>query len=178
MSSDGAYPKSSRGGSFHTAQATALPPCPATPLPTFVVTRSVPSMVSPSCTGGLGGPTTAASTCYTTTSGSCFTDGPGNYGNNERCSITVQRRTGLAVQNGWVVPAGDYFFLTGSATRYTTAASLNSLVLNAGDVINWYSSFTRTGAGYVICVRAPILVPNLVPLKSSKLCCGRTLAQL
>lgn len=110
-------------------------------------------MVQPTCQGGLG-PTTSASTCYTTTSGTCFTDGPGNYGNNERCAISVLRTTGLRVVGSLSLQACcDYFFLTGSTTRYTTATAINNLVLQSGDTLNWRSDFRTTTTGYTICVR-------------------------
>jgi hypothetical protein len=51
----------------------------------FRVTSASPTYT---CTG----PTTEVQgTCFTTNNGQCVTDGPGNYGNNERCTIEVLR---------------------------------------------------------------------------------------
>eukprot|EP00035_Acanthoeca_spectabilis_P031174 m.12791 g.12791 ORF g.12791 m.12791 type:complete len:210 (-) comp4585_c0_seq1:1966-2595(-) len=64
----------------------ALPGC-SYPMATdfFRVTASLPSNV---CLSGTY-PTGPASTCYATSSGSCITDGPNSYGNNERCTVSL-----------------------------------------------------------------------------------------
>jgi len=145
------YSSSSNVASGFVICATPLPPCgPISRNTTFIVTAARPRFVSGTCAGGLG-PTTSASTCYTTTSGSCFTDGPGNHGNNERCTISVLRPIRLSTSGTFSLGSGDYFTVTGSSTRYTTSATLSTVVLSAGDTINWYSNFFRTGTGFTVC---------------------------
>lgn len=94
------------------------PPCAAPTAADFFAVSFVNQGTS--CAGVSG-------ICYTTSSGACFTDGPGNYGNNERCTISVRRAGTLYVQGTLGIAPGDYFLVSGSFTRRDTAAEINGL---------------------------------------------------
>jgi hypothetical protein len=119
-----------------------------------------------------------ADACVVTPNGSCFTDGPSNYGNNERCTVTVLQPTFLTVYNLSIDAGFDYFSasLLGlsdtdddrddgyrndeiaarsrrQVTRITTAAEFEGLMMIRGSTITWQSDFTDTSAGFTICVR-------------------------
>lgn len=90
--------------------------------------------------------------CYTTSSGTCFTDGPGNYGNSESCTFQVLRSARLAVVGTLSLAYPDGFRFQGSSTlRYTTASLNNRLVL-ANSTFTFTSSSSTTRTGYLICV--------------------------
>lgn len=129
---------------------TATPPCAAQVSGGFfVVSAATPTM---GCTGG-GGPTSEAQgTCYTTSSGTCFTDGPGNHGDNERCTIAVRRSGFLTVAGVLALePCCDYFTISGSATRRNTVDTLNGVSIQRGQTISWRSDASVTFSGFTIC---------------------------
>lgn len=103
-----------------TPAPTSPPPCAAPTAADFFTVTFTNQGTSCAGVGGI---------CYTTSSGSCFTDGPGNYGNNERCSILVRRAGVLAVQGTLGIATGDYFLVSGSNTRRNTARQINGLVV-------------------------------------------------
>lgn len=136
----------------------------------FRVTNAVPTMT---CVG----PTSEAEgTCFTTADGACITDGPGNYSNNERCTIDVLRSGFLFVNGSYDIERGiescsvggtcyDYFTMTGSSTRFTTSSSLEGIVLTAGTTINWLSDSSVTRDGWTLCGSVSIAI--LVPFRSN-----------
>lgn len=100
----------------------------------------------------------AQGTCYTTTSGTCITDGPGNYSNNEFCTITVLRNGFLSVSGPLNLQINrDYFTFTGDGTRRDTFAELQGRVIGAGQNITWRSDATGVGSAFTLCVRPPSL---------------------
>jgi len=93
----------------------------------------------------------SSDTCYTTENGACITDGPGDYGNGERCTITVLRSTRLVVQSLSVQAGNDYFRVNNTGTRRDTANELTGLFLRAGSTLDWRTNGGNRQAGWVIC---------------------------
>ena len=71
---------------------------------------------------------------------SCFTDGAGSYGNNERCSISVLHDTTLSSTSFSTEPNFDY--LTVGGTRFSGTSGPQGVAASAGDVISWYTDGT------------------------------------
>jgi hypothetical protein len=105
------------------------------------------------------GPTrTAQGTCFVTQSGGCITDGPNNnYGNNERCTISVLQDTYLTVSGTFSIQGCgnngcyDYFTINDSTTPLATASSLDGLFLPAGSTMRWRTNGNTVGAGWTLC---------------------------
>ena len=106
------------------------------------------------------GPTTEAEgTCFTTLNGSCITDGPGNYGNNERCTIEVLRNSVVSVSGTFSVESYfDYFTIGTSSTRVYTASSLQDRVVLAGTTVRWLSDNSATRVGWTLCATVSLPV--------------------
>jgi hypothetical protein len=69
------------------------------------------------CTNG-GGPTNdSVGTCFVTASGSCVSNGPRPYGNNERCTVQVLQDGWLSVAKLDVESYYDYLSYSGSGLR-------------------------------------------------------------
>jgi hypothetical protein len=128
----------------------------------FSVSAAVPIQT---CQSGAGPTTAAEGTCYTTTSGTCFTDGPGDHGNNERCTINVLRNAFLATVGTFDVEQNfDYFTIGTSTTRLQTSAVINSTTVMAGSTLNWRSDGSVTNSGFTICATAaPTMSPTRAP---------------
>ena len=131
----------------------SLSPTPAGYVYPFVVTNG--SEYGCSLTNGGGGPL------------ACFTDGPGDYSNNERCTFTVQRDVRLLVvsfdtQVHWDRLIFDEDkWVTGDTA--SAGAFLDGMLVTAGSVIRWqsdsnnadpYSGQTIAYAGFVVCAVA------------------------
>ena len=115
------------------------------------------------------GPTTEAEgTCFTTLNGSCITDGPGNYGNNECCTIEVLRDTYLYVSGPFVIwsllesKGADYFTVNDDLKIDENGFGFDfeNLYVTAGTTIRWSSDFLQTYAGWTLCgsVSAAMLI--------------------
>jgi hypothetical protein len=122
-------------------------------------------------TCGVGGmPISAAKgACYTTSSARCFTDGPGNHGNSESCTIRATQSVRLAVAGSFSMHGSDGFRITGSSTLRNTPQELNNYPVTTARNITWTSTSTVTRAGYTICVsfvsRPPCTVWLLIDLR-------------
>jgi hypothetical protein len=112
------------------------------------------------------GPTTdAQGTCFTTLNGSCVTDGPGNYGNNERCTISVLQDSFLYVSGNFNVEGGtgcstggsncfDYLTINGSypaVPALIISAAFQGLPVFAGTTIGWVSDDSVLRDGWTLC---------------------------
>jgi hypothetical protein len=132
--------------------APTLPDCDALDANAyFQVTLSQPLM---GCAGG-GGPQSRfsnRSTCYTTSNGTCFSDGPGTYGQYEVCHVRVLQSVWLYVppdaELEIVSPAG---FQVDYGSRLSTYNQLNSLQVRAGEYIRWESGSSSGHGGYTLC---------------------------
>jgi hypothetical protein len=119
----------------------------------FAVTSSIPER---GCNGN-GGPTNQyQGTCFTTTSGTCFTDGPGDHGNNERCTINVLQQSYLSTVGPMVLETCcDWLIVNGTNTRLQTSADINATRVTAGQQILWQSDASVTTDGFTVCVSDP-----------------------
>jgi hypothetical protein len=97
-------------------------------------------------------------TCFTTLNGSCFTDGAGDYGNNERCTVSVLQSGYLTVSGTFDVEcvgsAGgcyDYFTINSSTTKLGASTSLEGVFLPAGTTVNWLSDGSTVRSGWTLC---------------------------
>jgi hypothetical protein len=80
----------------------------------------------------------------------CVTDGAGDYGNNEHCTIQVATATTVTATSYIVESSSDY--LTVNGQRYPLSGSGPSNVLvPANGVITWQSDGFVNHAGFVLC---------------------------
>jgi hypothetical protein len=101
--------------------------------------------------------TAGASACQIDSNG-CATDGSGDYGNNERCTITVTT-AGAVTATQYTVQTYygyKYDYLTIAGTQYRYSAPTN-VAVSVGDTISWYSGNSGNGAGFTLCPRARTL---------------------
>ena len=119
----------------------------------FRVTNAAPTMT---CSGATS---EAEGTCFTINNGTCVTDGPGDYGNSERCTIEVLRAGFLAVYGAYSIEScsdvtgtcSDYFTINSSSTQLNTASSLEGIALTSGTTIRWTSDTMFVGEGWTLC---------------------------
>ena len=135
----------------------------------FRVTNAVPTMT---CVG----PTSEAQgSCFTVNNGTCITDGDGNYGNNERCTIEVLRPGFLTVNGSFNIEGCssfsgncyDYFTINGSSAELITSSSLEGVELTAGTTINWISDNSIIRSGWTLCGSVSLSAFESPPLVSS-----------
>ena len=117
------------------------------------------------------GPLTVASSspsgaCIINSNG-CVTDGPGSYGNNERCTITTSVAVTLNSVGTFATESG-YDYLTIGGTRYQGASGPSGVALPAGSSFTWTSDSSVANVGYVICATAAVAAgaPPQAPILS------------
>lgn len=86
---------------------------------------------------------------YCQLSGACVTDGPGNYGNNEECTVEVLQ-TGLLSATEFYTESG-YDYLTIGGTRYQDTSGPSNLPVTAGTPFSWRSDGSVTYPGWTVC---------------------------
>eukprot|EP00036_Acanthoecidae_sp_10tr_P017367 CAMPEP_0206307582 /NCGR_PEP_ID=MMETSP0106_2-20121207/11408_1 /ASSEMBLY_ACC=CAM_ASM_000206 /TAXON_ID=81532 /ORGANISM="Acanthoeca-like sp., Strain 10tr" /LENGTH=479 /DNA_ID=CAMNT_0053738575 /DNA_START=320 /DNA_END=1756 /DNA_ORIENTATION=+ len=130
-------------------------PTPAPTAPTEAPTTLAPTTTpTASPTGGcfasgffevspLGGP------CITTQNATCVTDGPGDYGNNERCTIRVLKTIPLDVREWNTETTHDR--LTIGGTSFSGSNTPNGRVVTEGETLTWSTDGTVVQAGWTIC---------------------------
>ena len=149
------------------------PTSPTTPRPTL-------SPTSPTAAPSTTSPTSAAPTVWVSpfvlasgaqygcavvgnggAPGSCITDGPGNYANDERCNFTVVRTVQLVVVSFDTEAGFDALTVNShaySGTMMYVSSSLNGVQVTAGSQITWISDYVNLGnilhSGYMVCAVA------------------------
>jgi hypothetical protein len=85
----------------------------------------------------------------------CLTDGPGDYGNYEECSIRVSRAVVLTARQYDVEK--DYDFLTIGFQDYKTSGDSQIVGVSApaNSIINWRTDGSATAGGFVLCETSP-----------------------
>ncbi|EOD12039.1 hypothetical protein EMIHUDRAFT_247589, partial [Emiliania huxleyi CCMP1516] len=107
---------------------------------------------------------TGSEYCHLTISSdgrSCVTDGPGNYGDNEECTVEVLQ-TGLLSATEFNTESG-YDYITIDSKRYQGAAGPSNLPVTAGTRFTWQSDGGVTDMGWTICFQQSPLPPPPPP---------------
>ena len=101
--------------------------------------------------------------------GTCFTDGPGNYGRYERCSVVALQNV-MVTASEYSVTVGDYLTIYpvgGPSTGYRYQASANApnnVPLPAGSTITWQADRSGYAGGFTLCATtAPSPPPTSPP---------------
>lgn len=103
------------------------------------------------------------SRCQTTNGGQCVTDGSGNYGNRERCTMRVGYATTLYTTQ---FSTENYFdYITIGGTRYMGTSGFSGVSVASGETFRWRSDGSVVRAGFVIC--ASPAAPRAPPPPSS-----------
>ena len=84
----------------------------------------------------------------------CVTDGPGEYGNNEACTVRVMVSGTLTATEFSTEGGSDYVTIGG--TQYGGTAGPNKVSIGAGAEFSWYSdrstSHRIADSGWTICL--------------------------
>jgi len=105
---------------------------------------------------------TGSQYCQVETGGLCVTDGVGNHGNLEACTVRATQdlyatSTYFSVETYW-----DY--ITINTTRYSGSGGFSNVFMNANDHMAWYSDTSVTYGGWTICATTePMVAPPTMP---------------
>ena len=88
--------------------------------------------------------------CEIVDDGRCVTDGPDEYGNNERCVVKALRPLFLTAEQ-YDVETG-YDFVTVDGAKFTKSAP-QAVYMNAGKIWVWKSDGFETREGYKLCAQ-------------------------
>lgn len=121
--------------------------------------------------------------CTITSGGLCFSDGAGDYGNQERCSITVLQSTTLRVESFDTEIRWDYLvrllqfckailrlcrmslciLQTVDGTRYDGTTGPSNVPVTAGSSISWRSNVRNVASGFTICAQTAAPTQSSAP---------------
>ena len=87
--------------------------------------------------------------CSLTSNGLCVTDGTGNYGNGERCTIEAQRALYATATSFTTEGYFDRISLAG--TSYSGSTGPSNVAMSAGQTMTWYTDGSVIRAGFTIC---------------------------
>ena len=92
--------------------------------------------------------TAGASFCQIDANG-CATDGAGEHGNDEVCTVQVNAAGYLTATEFETEPGYDYVTISG--TRYSNRAGPSGVAAAADSTFTWRSDHSNTNAGWTIC---------------------------
>ena len=93
--------------------------------------------------------TSGGSFCQIDDSGLCATDGVGEHGNDEACTVQVNIDGYLTVTEFDTEPGYDYVTIGGA--RYQGNGGPSGVAVTAGSTFTWQSDGSITNAGWTIC---------------------------
>ena len=107
----------------------------------------------PRCTGGgaLLSVTSGSAYCSIDNSG-CVTDGVGNHGNNERCTITATQA--ITVSATYFMTESYYDRISIGSSRWSGTTGPLNVAMAAGSTMTWYSDGSVIRGGFTICASA------------------------
>ena len=155
-----------RGGFTICATTSRLlfpPPPPPSPSPPPPIYSPAPPQASNYTWIVLSGsaycqPTSAAGFAM----GDCVTDGFGNHGNGERCTIAV--RNAMYVTATYFNTEANYDWVTIGSQRWSGTTGPTNVEMNAGDVMSWSSDGSVVRGGWIICgSTTPMAIPPPPP---------------
>ena len=102
--------------------------------------------------GGAGSFRVTSGTAYCSVdSNGCVTDGPGNHGINERCTIQVLRAGRLSTVGTFRTEVNyDYLLINGQ--RYHGTSGPNNVAVAAGSIFSWQSDGSEVNTGWTVCL--------------------------
>ena len=154
------YSDGSAVRSGFTICATQAPPAPPSPPPSPPLPPSSPPLPpqQPRTWTILSG----SAYCEVSADGLCITDGPGNYGNAERCEVRAEGAMFLNVAAFNTESNFDY--ITIGTDRYSGTVGPVGIQLGSGDTVSWYSDSSAVRSGFTICATgAPPPAPPSPP---------------
>ena len=156
-----------------TTLAQSPPPSPSPPPPFVSPAPSMPPM-PPVPAGHMWQIVSGSAYCQVETNGQCVTDGAGNHGANEACTMrATQDMYATAPAETFAVQTGssysgcrDYIEIEG--TRYCGADGPANVFMRVGAIMTWFTNGYGNYGGWVICgsVNPAVLPPASPPLAS------------
>ena len=92
---------------------------------------------------------TAGFGCSVNFDGTCVTDGSGNYGNSERCTITANTAVTLSTTEFSTESCCDR--ITVGGLSYKGSSGPSGVSMSAGETMTWYTDGSVTNTGFTIC---------------------------
>ena len=90
-----------------------------------------------------------AAYCQVTNGGTCVTDGAGNHGNAERCTVQATSALYATATHFNTERCCDHVTIDG--TRYSGTTGPVNVAMAAGDTLAWYADGSITRDGFTIC---------------------------
>ena len=124
---------------------------PATTAPPNVATTAPPNVTAPpsSNSSSYWRIVFGSNVCQLSDNGRCVTDGPGSYGNYERCEVQALRDLTVTAQQYDNEDFYDYVTVDGVRHRYAFPAQ--GVSMNKGAALVWTSDGSVRRAGYTLC---------------------------
>ena len=79
-----------------------------------------------------------------------MTDGDGNYGDNEWCTVRAEVDMLVSARAGFSTES-QHDRVTLGGTRYSGTSGPTSVAVGAGETLHWQSDYSEVGDGFVIC---------------------------
>jgi hypothetical protein len=99
--------------------------------------------------------------CEIAQADTCVTDGAGDYGNNEQCTVRALVPMIVSAEAGFSTES-DFDYVTLGGTQYSGTSGPAGVAVSAGETLHWQSDGSVTGSGFTVC--GALLVPPPPPL--------------
>ena len=95
----------------------------------------------------------------------CFTDGYGNYANNERATITANRAGTVNRRGSFRMESTSYDYLTIKGSKYGGTSPPATFTVTAGEKIYWRTDGSTVYSGFTLCMvpTSPTQLPTQAP---------------
>ena len=100
--------------------------------------------------------------CHTTNQGQCVTDGAGNHGNDEQCTVRANQQVYVAATYFATESFFDYIII--GTTRYSGSQGPYGVQMSPGQTFAWHADSSVTSGGWIICGYTSFSVPPQQPL--------------
>ena len=87
--------------------------------------------------------------CWLTHGGTCVTDGVGNHGNAERCTVTASQ--GIYASTTFFNTETYWDYITIGGQQYSGTAGFASIPMAAQETFTWYTDGSVVNGGFEIC---------------------------
>ena len=119
------------------------PPSPSPPPPNRPSPPKLPPTAAPPAPGPIWSILSGGSYCEVSSDGYCITDGPGNYGNNEDC--TIRAEVPMTLQARAFNTESDYDSVRIGGIPYSGFIGPMNVQVSAGTILTWSSDEDVTG---------------------------------
>ena len=101
--------------------------------------------------------------CSVSNNGTCVTDGVGNHGNYERCTIRGLAPQGLYVSTTFFETETYWDYITIGGQRYSGTTGFANVMMAAQETFTWYTDGSVTTGGFEVCGSFTVAPPSPPP---------------